>query len=64
VGEVLTVPFARPRDRHAVLDDSGYYALREQLIGFLEEQAEPCAAGEQMSTPVPVTTMAGVVIAR
>ena len=38
VGEILTVPFARPRDRAAVMDHPDYYALRERLIGFLEDQ--------------------------
>jgi nitrate ABC transporter ATP-binding subunit len=41
VGDILTVPFARPRDRHAMLDDSIYYEHRERLIGFLEDQASP-----------------------
>ena len=36
VGRVLEVPFARPRDRHAVLTHPDYYKLREELIGFLE----------------------------
>jgi nitrate/nitrite transport system ATP-binding protein len=64
VGEILTVPFARPRDRQAVLEHSGYYAMRERLIGFLEEQAQPGAPGEETTTPVAETTMTGVVIAR
>ncbi len=38
VGEILTVPFDRPRDRAKVMDHPDYYALRERLIGFLEEQ--------------------------
>jgi ABC-type nitrate/sulfonate/bicarbonate transport system ATPase subunit len=38
LGGMLTVPFARPRDRHAVLEHGDYYALREELIGFLEGQ--------------------------
>jgi nitrate/nitrite transport system ATP-binding protein len=38
VGEILKVPFARPRTRKAVLADPGYYPLRERIIGFLEEQ--------------------------
>jgi nitrate/nitrite transport system ATP-binding protein len=38
VGEILTVPFARPRTRKAVLADPSYYPLRERIIGFLEEQ--------------------------
>jgi nitrate ABC transporter ATP-binding subunit len=39
VGEILTVPFPRPRSRAAVLNHSSYYQLRDQLIGFLEERA-------------------------
>jgi ABC-type nitrate/sulfonate/bicarbonate transport system ATPase subunit len=39
VGEVMEVPFARPRDRKAVLEDPAYYTLREQLIEFLEVRA-------------------------
>lgn len=38
VGDVLAVPFERPRDRAAVLEDARYYDLREHLIGFLESQ--------------------------
>ena len=39
VGDILEVPFARPRDRKALLEDPEYYALRERLIEFLEEHA-------------------------
>ena len=39
VGEILTVPFPRPRSRAAVLNHPSYYQLRDQLIGFLEERA-------------------------
>ncbi len=35
VGEILEVPFARPRERAEVLDHPDYYALRGQLISFL-----------------------------
>jgi nitrate ABC transporter ATP-binding subunit len=38
VGEILMVPFPRPRSRAAVLNHPGYYQLRDQLIGFLEER--------------------------
>jgi ABC-type nitrate/sulfonate/bicarbonate transport system ATPase subunit len=41
VGELLEVPFARPRDRQALLDSSEYYVYRERMIAFLEEQAHP-----------------------
>jgi nitrate/nitrite transport system ATP-binding protein len=44
LGGILQVPFARPRDRPAVLEHPDYYPLREQLIGFLEDQAAPKAA--------------------
>ncbi|HYC73035.1 MAG TPA: ABC transporter ATP-binding protein [Opitutaceae bacterium] len=39
VGEILQVPFARPRQRAALLEDATYYRCREQLIGFLEERS-------------------------
>ncbi|HKQ69109.1 MAG TPA: ABC transporter ATP-binding protein [Polyangiaceae bacterium] len=38
VGGILSVPFPKPRQRAAVLEHDDYYVLREQLIGFLEEQ--------------------------
>ena len=38
VGDVLAVPFERPRQRAAVLEHPEYYDLRERLIGFLESQ--------------------------
>ncbi|HET7537605.1 MAG TPA: ABC transporter ATP-binding protein [Candidatus Didemnitutus sp.] len=39
VGEIFSVPSARPRRRVALLDDPEYYRCREQLIGFLEERS-------------------------
>jgi nitrate/nitrite transport system ATP-binding protein len=38
VGEILQVPFQRPRERVAVLEHPNYYDLRERLVGFLESQ--------------------------
>jgi len=38
LGQVVEVPFERPRDRVRVLAHPDYYDLREQLIGFLEDQ--------------------------
>jgi ABC-type nitrate/sulfonate/bicarbonate transport system ATPase subunit len=38
VGDILNVPFARPRIRHEVLADDNYYEMRAHLIHFLEEQ--------------------------
>jgi nitrate ABC transporter ATP-binding subunit len=39
VGDVLHVPFARPRDRKAVMEHPRYYECREYLMTFLEERA-------------------------
>jgi nitrate/nitrite transport system ATP-binding protein len=39
IGAVLEVPFARPRDRTAVIEHPDYYTYRERLISFLEDQA-------------------------
>jgi ABC-type nitrate/sulfonate/bicarbonate transport system ATPase subunit len=36
IAEVLTVPFARPRGRHELLDSAEHYALRERMMSFLE----------------------------
>ncbi len=38
VGDILEIPFERPRDRAALLATDEYYRLREHLIGFLESQ--------------------------
>jgi nitrate/nitrite transport system ATP-binding protein len=47
VGEILSVPFPRPRVRAAVLADPQYYACRRRIIDFLEHhgrQFGPAAA--------------------
>jgi nitrate ABC transporter ATP-binding subunit len=38
IGQIVEVPFPRPRERAAVLEHSEYYRLRERLLEFLEEQ--------------------------
>jgi nitrate/nitrite transport system ATP-binding protein len=45
VGGILEVPFPRPRDRREVMEHPEYYARRERLIEFLEEQG-PRHGGE------------------
>ncbi len=40
VGEIVTVPFERPRDRLAIIDHPKYHQARKQLLSFLEERAE------------------------
>lgn len=39
VGEILEVPFPRPRSRSALLDDPAYVRLREELISFLTDRS-------------------------
>jgi nitrate/nitrite transport system ATP-binding protein len=41
LGGVIEVPFARPRDRHQVFEDPTFEELREQMLGFLEDQSHP-----------------------
>jgi nitrate/nitrite transport system ATP-binding protein len=40
VGEIVRVPFARPRERLIIVDDPLYQEARGQLITFLEERAD------------------------
>jgi len=39
VGQILDVPFPRPRDRAAVLEHPDYYRCHQQVIDFLENHA-------------------------
>jgi ABC-type nitrate/sulfonate/bicarbonate transport system ATPase subunit len=39
VGDILPIPFLRPRSRAALLEDPEYYRCRAHLITFLEERA-------------------------
>jgi nitrate/nitrite transport system ATP-binding protein len=43
IGEVLSMPFARPRMREAVMDTDEYIGLRDAVISFLEHPAEKAA---------------------
>jgi ABC-type sulfate/molybdate transport systems ATPase subunit len=40
VGDILTVPFSRPRERLTIVDDPSYQEARGHLITFLEERAD------------------------
>jgi nitrate/nitrite transport system ATP-binding protein len=46
VGDILNIPFERPRNRRAILEDPRYYELRERIIDFLEAEDERRAAAE------------------
>ncbi len=39
VGEIVEIPFPRPRDRRELLENPHYYELREQLMGFLNHRS-------------------------
>jgi len=41
VGQILEVPFARPRDRARLLDDPEYDRLKERMLAFLDDEATP-----------------------
>jgi ABC-type nitrate/sulfonate/bicarbonate transport system ATPase subunit len=58
VGEILKVPFPRPRDRAAVMEHPDYYALRERLIGFLESEGQK--KHEAVDAPGPAPSRAGL----
>ncbi len=36
IGEILTVPFPHPRERHAMRETQEYYDLRNHALDFLE----------------------------
>lgn len=39
IGEILAVPFLRPRRREALLAEAEYFLVRDQVLSFLEERA-------------------------
>ena len=45
VGEIMSLPFARPRDRREVLEHPDYRRLRQSIIDFLENHAHKAAWG-------------------
>jgi len=53
VGDILDVPFSRPRERKAVMEHPRYYECREYLITFLEERAERNSNGPTESSGAP-----------
>jgi nitrate ABC transporter ATP-binding subunit len=56
VGEILTVPFDRPRTRSAVLAHPEYHACRRRVIDFLEHHAQqlrPSALDSLLHAPEP-----------
>lgn len=67
VGDILEVPFPRPRERHAVLEHPEYYRLREHLLAFLENAAHAKPAADapdlQPAPPAPLALAHKVIAA-
>ena len=63
VGQVMTLPFARPRDRAAVLAHPDYYDLRGCLLSFLEGQEALKEMAEASRDPALEETVADIPIA-
>ena len=52
IGEILEVPFARPRTRHDVLRRSDYDAVKARVLGFLARHDQHTAAPAATRNPV------------
>jgi nitrate/nitrite transport system ATP-binding protein len=64
IGQILKVPLARPRQRLAVMEHPDYYALRAELIGFLQQQRrlrqhKKEAQGPKLAAPAAAYSRAG-----
>jgi nitrate/nitrite transport system ATP-binding protein len=53
VGDILRIPFERPRNRASLLADPAYYQLREQLLTFLNDRSHIRPSREPGFTPSP-----------
>ncbi len=54
IGQILKVPFRRPRSRHEVVNHPTYYSLRQQIVDFLHQQKRRSAP--VVLTPTPQRT--------
>ncbi len=50
VGDIITLPFPRPRERHDVLEHEEYYRYRQKVIDFLENHAKQSTNGILVTT--------------
>jgi len=57
VGEILAIPFERPRTRKQVIEDARYYPLRERIMGFLESQEGPAQDPAQQAAAAAMRTL-------
>lgn len=59
VGEILNVPFARPRERHTLIESPEFYDIRGELIGFLENEGRhsPAKGAKPQAPTAPVLSL-------
>jgi len=53
VGDILQIPFERPRNRKQVMEDPRYYELRERLITFLNDKSHIRPSRDPKFVPSP-----------
>jgi nitrate/nitrite transport system ATP-binding protein len=53
VGDILKIPFERPRSRKEIMEDPRYYELREHLITFLNDKSHIRPSREPAFKPSP-----------
>ena len=53
VGDILKIPFERPRSRKEIMEDPRYYELREHLITFLNDKSHIRPSKEPQFVPSP-----------
>ena len=53
VGDILSIPFERPRSRKEIMEDPRYYELRENLISFLNDRSHIRPSREPTFVPSP-----------
>jgi ABC-type nitrate/sulfonate/bicarbonate transport system ATPase subunit len=53
VGDILKIPFERPRSRKEIMEDPRYYELREHLITFLNDKSHIRPSREPQFKPSP-----------
>ncbi|WP_395747378.1 ABC transporter ATP-binding protein [Prosthecobacter sp.] len=53
VGDILNIPFERPRNRKQIMEDPRYYELREHLITFLNDKSHIRPSRDPKFVPSP-----------
>ncbi len=53
VGDILQIPFERPRNRKQIMEDPRYYELRERLITFLNDKSHIRPSRDPKFVPSP-----------